>query len=351
GPHRRLVLRNDPTLGSEEFIPIGKRKKQTEIDPQDSYRSIEGEKEREDDSDIFRTESSSDESEGPGLTAEQESIKELEKKLGRNPDDESSWLKLLDISVKSIPVTAKRGARARADIAISILERAISTHPANKISLLGGMEGLSCSYWSEPWKRSIIWLSWLEWRLSSSKSISDASTHAKTTVSALSGSEYEMVRFLEQAYAIFQAQLELSDFCPKILTNLPLNDRIERLEEFWESEVPRIGEKNAAGWAVWEQRGRPEAEEEPLDSLRDLVGFSISDDPYQRWYRRESACDLIGALSTRSFNEDQDDPFTTILFNDIREFLSDIRSDNARNYLRLAFLSFNGLHIPGLSIS
>ncbi|PVG04525.1 DUF1740-domain-containing protein [Serendipita vermifera] len=386
GPHRRLVLRNEPTPSSEEFIPIGKIKRQTEVDPQDSYRSIEAEKEREYDSDASRTESSSDESEGPGLTAEQESIKELERKLGRDPGDESSWLKLLDLSVKSIPTTAKHGARARADIAISILQRAISAHPANELSLLLRLTYLDygSEIWmddkleeewkdglariggvqSEPRKRSVIWLSWLEWRLFSSKSISAALSHAKATISALSGSEYEMARvracwrtaiflreagFLEQAYAIFQAQIELSDFCPEILASLPLNARIDRLEEFWESEMPRIGEKNAAGWAMWEKRGRPEPEEDFLDSLRDLVGFSISDDPYQLWFRRESACDLIGAISTRSFNEDQQDPFTTILFNDIREFLSDIRSDNARSFLRLAFLCFNGLNIPGLN--
>jgi hypothetical protein len=157
---------------------------------------------------------------------------------------------------------------------------------------------------------------------------------------------------LEQAYAIFQAQIELSDFCPAKFLALPLDAKLNRLEEFWESEVPRIGEKNAAGWKIWEQSGRPEPlDEQPLSSLRDLVNFSISDDPYQTWFHTETACDLIGALPTKSFNEDQQDPFTTVLFNDIRGFVSDIRSDNAKRYLRSAFLSFNGLNLPGLSVA
>jgi hypothetical protein len=186
------------------------------VDPQDSYRSIVAEEQRKHGSDSSGSESSSDESEGPGLTAEQESVRELERKLGRNPDDEPSWLKLLDLSLKSIPTTAKHGARARADIAISILQRAILAHPANKISLLlrltyldyGGeiwMNDKLEEEWkdclaliggiqSEPWKRSIIWLSWLEWRLVGNKNISIALDHAKAAISVLSGNEHEMIR-------------------------------------------------------------------------------------------------------------------------------------------------------------
>jgi len=73
-------------------------------------------------------------------------------------------------------------------------------------------------------------------------------------------------------------------------------------------------------------------------------------DPYLRWYAEEVRLD---SQRTRPFRttDDVDDPYATVLFSDVRDFLSPIRSDEGRWFLLHTFLSFLGLHIPDLAAS
>lgn len=140
--------------------------------------------------------------------------------------------------------------------------------------------------------------------------------------------------------------MELSHYCPRALAPQPFDSQLDALEAFWEVELPRLGEENANGWAAWEEADRPEAIEfsgKPPPKAIDI------EDPYQRWYCLEKALNMIGAVSTRSFNEDQQDPYGTIMFSDVRPFLSKIHSPQAKEYLCLVFLSFLGLNIPGIT--
>ena len=110
--------------------------------------------------------------------------------------------------------------------------------------------------------------------------------------------------------------------------------------------MPRVGEEDARGWAMWDKTGRPDA----IDSGRKRSPNEMDiPDPYQRWFCVEKALDIVGVFSARSFNDDQQDPYAIIMFNDIRSFLSDIQSLEAKEYLRLAFLSFLGLNVPGIA--
>lgn len=150
---------------------------------------------------------------------------------------------------------------------------------------------------------------------------------------------------MEQAFAILQAQIELSHFCPVSLASQPLSSKLEHLEEFWEAEVPRLGEENAKGWAKWHVE-RTEVTQYLRHHPNLVTGI---EDPYQQWYCQEQAQDQIWVLPSRSFNEDESDPYSTIIFSDIKGFLFDLRQDAAKEYLRLALLSFTGLNIPGIS--
>jgi NRDE-2, necessary for RNA interference len=131
---------------------------------------------------------------------------------------------------------------------------------------------------------------------------------------------------------------------------LPFEAQLGELEEFWESEAPRIGEEGAKGWNSWYQSGKPEAQ---------LLGSSVPRlpehrdlDPYRQWSAQELTADRLSLLPSRTSSDTDDlDPFSTILFSDIRPTLIKLETPRARDALRLVFLSFLGLHLPGFSNS
>lgn len=386
GPHRLLLPAKTSLTTYGEFIPLGKSTRSEDIHPEDSYRSIVPEPPPDSDPELEQESgrsdtNSGDEFEGTTLPAEQEKMKSLEETVRRAPQDEQSWLHLLSVSIDSISNRTKRGVKAKAEIATSILKRALDAHRDNEASprlrLLYIMYGEEI--WDEektrrswnsllsdfggndvpPWKQALIWMTFLDWSIINRPSISEALDDARRALAQLQGSEFEMARvrilwriavflreagFLEQAMAIFQAQMELALFGPPELISHPLEDRVNSLEEFWEAEVPRIPETGARGWAQWVESGQPEAQVLHRQPSRKTE----AQDPYQQWSCQEKSLDIVGAFPTRSFTEDESDPYSTILFSDIRDFLSDLRSNDVREYLAMAFLSFIGLNIPGI---
>jgi NRDE-2, necessary for RNA interference len=125
---------------------------------------------------------------------------------------------------------------------------------------------------------------------------------------------------------------------------------VDGLAEFWEAEVPRVGEADALGWAAWEASGRKDYTPRciPLVAENDVTDL----DPYRQWAAKESQADRTGLLPTRSSDEGEDvDPYSTILFSDIQPLLSELRSFRGKYAFRLAWLSVLGLHIPGFSDS
>lgn len=79
----------------------------------------------------------------------------------------------------------------------------------------------------------------------------------------------------------------------------------------------------------------------------------MTEDPYMRWATDElHASRSKQSLPARRADEEPDsDPYSTILFSDLRSFLLDLRSQTAMETFRLVWLAFLGLHIPGLSAS
>ena len=55
-----------------------------------------------------------------------------------------------------------------------------------------------------------------------------------------------------------------------------------------------------------------------------------------------------GRFSTRSWNESKEDPYSTVMFYDLQDYLVDVSTDRGKECLRLAFLAFLGVQIPGI---
>ena len=133
---------------------------------------------------------------------------------------------------------------------------------------------------------------------------------------------------------------------PRTLRPQSEGAKLDALEEFWESEVARVGEPDAKGWAAWFDSGKPEPTAFPPPRKPD---HDISHmDPYIRWSAQELQDDKISILPRRSIDEDESsDPYATILFSDIRPLLFSLTSVPNRQAFRLIWLSFLGLNIPG----
>lgn len=176
--------------------------------------------------------------------------------------------------------------------------------------------------------------------------------------------------FVERGTAMFQAQAELYGLfisksisetllmhpdrtfeMPQALYGLPLQKQLNELEDFWESEVPRIGEEGAKGWTAWTTSS--DREHVPIPSTSAPHSKDITDlDPYRQWAFQESFSDRLFHLPTRSTSESDDlDPYATILFSDVRPLLLSLQSTPAKNAFRLAWLSYIGLYLPGFTSS
>jgi hypothetical protein len=116
------------------------------------------------------------------LTSRQTVIRKLEEKLRGDPSSVQSWLGLLSHSISAVPLDTKNSARARAEIAESILSRAVSAHPSNKASVTLRLKHLRSGedVWDEKrlqheWEDALVlrstevWMAWLDWRLSRSR--------------------------------------------------------------------------------------------------------------------------------------------------------------------------------------
>ncbi|KAI6007197.1 NRDE-2, necessary for RNA interference-domain-containing protein [Pisolithus albus] len=328
-------------------------------------------------------EDNSDEDEGPlSLPSEQLAIKDLEQKIVLQPSSVETWLCLVTRSLATVPPTSKNASTVRAEITLSILDRALTAHPANRTSrrlrlmyLRAGEEVWYESKLQVEWEEALklggveIWLEWLEWRIrKSTESIDSVVTDAMRALQALGGSpdsEVERLRvvwrvavvfqeagFYERATALFQAQAELTFEVPQSLYGLPIETQLEALEEFWESEVPRVGEVGAKGWSAWTSSGPPEMSASGEESIKMDVDIKPSKDPFSSWYNDEVRADRLLRTPTRSTTERAvSDPYSTVLFSDIRPLLLSLTTQRAKSFFRLMWLALLGLHIPGFSRS
>jgi hypothetical protein len=140
-------------------------------------------------------------------------------------------------------------------------------------------------------------------------------------------------------------------FTPSDLSTQPFQAQLSALEEWWDSEVPRIGEVDAKGWNGSVQSSvtsTTTSDSEASDRM--AVDSANETDPYIRWSSAELLKSNTSILPFKSTEED-DDPYSTILFDDIKPFPFPPPPPHSktRELLPYYFLTFLGLPIPGLS--
>ncbi|KAG2159723.1 NRDE-2, necessary for RNA interference-domain-containing protein [Suillus bovinus] len=346
----------------------------------EDYRAVTRQQEHLDsDSQSSASDDSSGDESGPILTSHQLSLKTLEQQLAVDPSSVETWLSLVRHSLSSIPVTSKNATKSRAEITLAILTRARAAHAHNRSShilflkyLRAGEEVWHESKTKAEWEEALklgrieIWMEWLEWRIRTAAGGVDTSvTDATRVLSALGSSEsheidklrvvwrvaiaFQQAGYYERATALFQAQAELMFEVPQSLYGLPLESQLESLEEFWESEVPRVGEPGAKGWSHWILCGRPENSSSPLKAIPQMDVDIQSKDPYIQWHYDELRADRTSRVPARSVNTmSKSDPYATVLLLDIKALLLPLHTEGAKHAFRLIWLSVLGLHIPGL---
>lgn len=120
---------------------------------------------------------------------------------------------------------------------------------------------------------------------------------------------------------------------------------LQFLEDFWDSEVPRVGDDAAQGWDRWQGANAMELDI-PSNGSTDFEP-STESDPFVRWFQDETAADRCirpgkaSAIDTAA--EEEDDPYRIILFDDIRPFLFVIRNPEVKLQLVYAVLNYLGL--------
>ena len=127
---------------------------------------------------------------------------------------------------------------------------------------------------------------------------------------------------------------------------------MNNLEEYWDSEAPRLGEAGSTGWVDWYLSGKPErtlGDIVPSDNLLSEIVSAPHLDPYQRWAQQEIQVDELLRPPLRLTDPGAElDPYAAILFSDIKPLLFSLTSNRSKALFRLIWLSFLGLHVPGL---
>jgi len=101
------------------------------------------------------------------------------------------------------------------------------------------------------------------------------------------------------------------------LSNIP---RISELEEFWNSEMARIGEEGAEGWEKWYASGK--------QGILASCGVKLAKpnvvllDPDCQWSFNETQQNHSSLLPAESSDQVADiNPFATVLFLDVQPYL------------------------------
>ncbi|KAK3082224.1 hypothetical protein LTS18_010641 [Coniosporium uncinatum] len=394
---------SDPGMKHDaDFVPIHsnrKRKRGSETpDAEQSgvdYRSIEGKAKadaRPTDADPEYISGSSDadidrDASGFDFAEIQQKNAMLSRRVKENPDNLDSWLDLIKHQEAMMGLGHGRKLtgseqRSLAEVRISIFEQALSEKlvrgPARVTLLLGMLEQGSkiweskkqASKWEEVLTKNAdiveLWTKYLNFaqtngtefkyeacRLVYTKCLDvlDKALKKQTeSISAVSKIHriqiYVLLRltcmmrdagYHEHAIAMWQATLEYIILRPKEVDS---SAALGAFEEFWESEVPRIGEGGAQGWARFHTHGG----EAPKPDAPELSPHIDQEDCFGLFLQTELAFQRQYAMPGRTADEaGQDDPYHVVLFSDIVNYLQVLPVDLPATILLEAFLRFCGL--------
>lgn len=157
--------------------------------------------------------------------------------------------------------------------------------------------------------------------------------------------------FSEHAVASWQAILEYIFFKPvefqhqKYQSGGPLERHtMSAFEEFWESELPRIGEDGAEGWAAYVPKGGRSSE--PKEDAEDT--FTDCGHIFAAWVRSERRRSLLSRIPARTIDKvEENDPYRVVLFSDLQCILVDPPSHSGQELVMTALVAF--CHLPPYS--
>lgn len=154
--------------------------------------------------------------------------------------------------------------------------------------------------------------------------------------------------YSEVAVAMWQALLEFEFNRPHHLCNLNQGQKgkstysqsVSDFENFWESDVPRIGEPDAKGWSNFhddqtEQPRLPKDVEAP---------FQVGGNALKAWVDAERRAEGCSLTAIRTLDESSDDPYRIVLFSDIKSALIESPTTSDRHIVLAAFLCV--CHLP-----
>lgn len=360
---------------ADGYIPLSssrKRKRdqaddQSSDDEQPSYRSIEGKAKPRQYSDSDSDEDSDMSTDmlgpGPNNALKQESIR-LRKRVKDSPDDIDAWLELVDHQDALLRAgedfdhtILENEAHSFAEIKVSMLESALenvkNAEDRRRVLVPLMREGVkvwtskaAAKKWSQVLEYGdgnfLLWKTHLDFLTSDiatfqyedvKKVLLDRlrvalsrfpSDQPKEAIEEAIFVFLRATRFVhdagykELAVAAWQGLLELNLFRP-----LSIDDEqstLESFNDFWESEVPRIGDIGAKGFRHYvETDGTGEPAEQVQASS---MGSSSSRDVYKAWAYLEQSRSQEANMPARTMDDGtDDDPFRVVIYSDISPFL------------------------------
>ncbi|KAF3770201.1 hypothetical protein M406DRAFT_87010 [Cryphonectria parasitica EP155] len=369
-------------------------------DEDPNYRSIKGKAKPRDfvDSDLESADTSDSEAAGDldsSHPVRHRSI-ELSRRVKEHPEDIEAWLELVDIQgdLLSLNADARQDmaddeVKGLASMKVALLEEALphfkDKPDRERLFLTLMREG------SRVWSSKALAKRWAEvnfndcsfalWKAHLNHELSNMATFAygrlkqihverlrlltqrvSSTVLLLRLCDELVYTFLrttffirdagysELAVAAWQALLELTFAHPAEEGDTNPADVMSSFQDFWESEVPRIGEQGAQGW-------RKFVEAEEMADLPEGKTDTVAQPPetrdvYKAWAAVETQRSRNAALPARTLDEGtEDDPFRVVMFADLEPLLPWLPSAVAdiaqyKASLLNAFLLFCRLPLP-----
>ncbi|KAF9932655.1 hypothetical protein FBU30_007652 [Linnemannia zychae] len=424
GPKKKQTLESSDEEDSAEDEYDGRDGGSFNPRKKENYRDIHGKSVyKEEDEDLLQT-TSDQEEEGAesALDALMRRRMMLDNDLRKDPKQPKIWLEFIMVEDAIDLITNRRSASSvathsasHAEIRLSILDRALQSNPIDKHLLLEYMD--TCRlYWTPAkvltkWDELLqsdrimtawpgLWVEYLNFRQrhflsfsvksfirvlqdaldrlghlanSTWKALQRVSEKAELQ-SQLAKIELVMVHVLSRAWTFLkqagyteraqgslQGQVEFLFNMPPSLLSESWKVQIRSLEEFWDSELPRFGEKGAKGWAHYVT----EDDEVEMEYLLQLTGLSsksqnveemlksFADNDvdrylYTQWAKTEKDLNArcwFPIRTTEDIPEQmEDDTFGVVLFDDIRPLIVQLYSSEAR--LQLIDCIFNFLGLP-----
>ncbi|CAD5116400.1 DgyrCDS5293 [Dimorphilus gyrociliatus] len=278
-------------------------------------------------------------------------IRKLEHQVQTDPADIDSWFKLAEAHSQNQAVLNED---AKLDMMESVLQKAREKNPAN-VEILTHFLNRKKTVDDQEWKKILfnhmndervwqVYLNYNTYRQMSfnirnianvfTKCIKDFKRildgHVLTHPPRKDANKYLLSFFSmycsvlkrsgssEKALATWQAFLELNFNCPDNLVNSALNTQFYFLDQFWDSGVPRIGEKHSVGW----KNSTNQSVVEPSAALNEdeLVEKYKNKGESRVWLALEKLRENSHYLSCRK-DDEVDDYERIILFDDVKDFL------------------------------